>query len=70
MNLIEVVGKNFKRVPILLTKSMTSAFEALIDKRDDGGVSSSNPYVFAQVKYINSYVFLMVTVSYWQYKYI
>lgn len=52
MDLIEVVGKNFKRVPVLLTKSMTSALKALIDFRNDGGVSSSNPYVFAQVKYI------------------
>lgn len=49
MSLVEVVGKQYKRVPVLLTQTMVEAIQALVDKRAEGGVRSCNPYVFAQV---------------------
>ncbi|XP_060574196.1 uncharacterized protein LOC132731915 [Ruditapes philippinarum] len=48
MSLVEVVGKQYKRVPILLSQTMVEAIQALVDKRAEGGVRSCNPYVFAQ----------------------
>ena len=49
MTLVEVVGKCFRRVPVLLTRTMIAAVDALILQRERGEVQDPNPYVFAQV---------------------
>ena len=46
---MEVLGKKNRKVPVLLTKSMVAAVEALIKTRDGVGIAASNPYVFAWV---------------------
>ncbi|XP_045170344.2 uncharacterized protein LOC123532822 [Mercenaria mercenaria] len=48
MDLVEVLGKNGKRVPVLLTRTMVAAFDAIVTYRMDAGVASCNPYVFAE----------------------
>lgn len=49
MDLVEVVGKFNKKVPVLLTPAMKAGIELLISTRDRCCVSESNPYVFAKV---------------------
>lgn len=49
MDLVEVLGKKNKKVPVLLTKSMKEAVEALINTRDDVDIPAGNPYFFARV---------------------
>ena len=49
MDLVEVLGKQDRKVPVLLTASMTRAVEVLIDTRVSAGIPHGNPYVFANV---------------------
>lgn len=49
MDLVEVLGKKNRKVPVILTKSMSQATEVLIDKRNDVGIPEENPYLFACV---------------------
>jgi hypothetical protein len=50
MTLVEVIGKQYRRVPVLLSPTMVKAIQALEDRREEGCVKSSNPYIFAQVR--------------------
>ncbi|XP_070178597.1 uncharacterized protein [Littorina saxatilis] len=45
---VEVCGKRGRRVPVLLTKAMHAEIEQLLLSREEVGVMSSNPYVFAR----------------------
>ena len=49
MDLVEVMGKQNRKVPILLTPVMKAAVERLIKHRDMCGVDPRNIYVFAKV---------------------
>lgn len=49
MDLVEVLGKKGRRVPVLLTKTMVAAFDAIVTYRKEVGVASCNPFVFAEV---------------------
>ena len=49
MDLVEVMGKQNKKVPVLLTPVMKAAIEKLIKHRDMCGVDPTNIYVFAKV---------------------
>ena len=46
-DLVEIIGKNRRKVPVILTEDVKSAIVALNQKREEGGVNKSNPYVFA-----------------------
>ena len=46
-DLVEITGKNRWKVPVILTEDVKSAIAALNQKREEGGVDNSNPYVFA-----------------------
>lgn len=48
MDLVEVLGKKNRKVPVPLTRDMTAAVETLISTREAVGIPSLNPYVFAQ----------------------
>ena len=45
---IEVIGKRGRVVPVLLTQSMKTALQCLIEKRNAAGVSKDNEYMFAR----------------------
>ena len=49
MDLVEIMGKKNKKVPVLLTPSIREALDLLNHTRNDVGISESNPYVFAKV---------------------
>lgn len=49
MDLVEVMGKQNRKVPVLLTPVMKAAIERLIKHRDMCGVDPRNIYVFAKV---------------------
>ena len=53
MDLVEVLGKKNRKVPVLLTRDMTAAIETLISTREAVGIPTLNPYVFAQVQMLN-----------------
>jgi len=44
---VEIVGKRNRRVPIILTPEVKKAIDLLVKTRDEAGVNSDNPYVFA-----------------------
>ncbi len=52
MKLVEVLGKQNRKVPVLLTPDMATALQVLTAKRDAAGVCKTNPYVFASVSII------------------
>lgn len=49
MDLVEVMGKRNRKVPVLLTPPMKSGIESLIHFRETCGVHPENIYVFAKV---------------------
>lgn len=49
MQLVEVLGKQKRRVPVLLAPDMVQAIELLISTRIAAGVPSENKYLFPQV---------------------
>jgi hypothetical protein len=49
MDLVETVGKLNAKVPILLTPDMKRGMDLLVETRDEVGISTSNPHMFAQV---------------------
>jgi hypothetical protein len=49
MDLVEVMGKRNRKVPVLLTQPMKAGIERLIQFRDICGVHPENIYVFAKV---------------------
>lgn len=51
MDLVEVIGKQNRKVPVLLTPSARSGIDMLIATRDSVGVPEGNHYVFAKVLY-------------------
>lgn len=46
MDLIQVMGKKGRRVPILILPSCRKAMELLVRTRDNAGIHSSNSYMF------------------------
>ena len=46
-DMVEIIGKRHRKVPVLLTQDVKNAVEALTSTREDGDVSSANEYVFA-----------------------
>lgn len=49
--LIQIIGKRFRPVPVLLDDLMRTAIDVLIIKRREIKVSENNPYVFARPYY-------------------
>jgi len=49
MDLVELLGKKNRKVPVLMTKQMTEAVVVLNNVRDCVGIPSTNIYVFAVV---------------------
>ena len=48
MDLVEIVGKRKRRVPVLLTPLMTRGMNVLLQVRSSVGVPKENPYLFAK----------------------
>ncbi|XP_063400627.1 uncharacterized protein LOC134685111 isoform X2 [Mytilus trossulus] len=48
MDLVEVIGKKNRKVPVLLTPLMKRGIDLLISTRDSSGVEKSNIFVFAK----------------------
>lgn len=46
-DLVEIIGKSRRKVPVILTEDVKRAIVALNQKRKEGGVNKMNPYVFA-----------------------
>ena len=44
---VEVIGKQGKKVPIILTEDMVTTIEILIKTRTEAGIPAENPYLFA-----------------------
>ena len=44
---MKLLEKNRRKAPVILTEGVKSAIAALNQKREEGGVDNSNPYVFA-----------------------
>ena len=51
MDLVEVMGKMNKKVPVLLTPAMRVGIDLLNSTRIECGVNVRNPYVFAKVSF-------------------
>lgn len=51
MDLVEVIGKKNRKVPVLLTPLMKRGIDLLISTRDSSGVEKSNIFVFAKVRF-------------------
>lgn len=49
MDLVEVVGKQDSKVPVLLTPQMRTAMDVMVETRELAGVPDSNQYFFAKV---------------------
>lgn len=49
MDLVEVIGKRNRKVPILLTPAIRKGIDLLVATREEVGISLNNPYVFAKV---------------------
>ena len=47
IGMVQTQGKQNKRVPILLLPDIVRAIEVLNETRNECGISSTNPYVFA-----------------------
>lgn len=47
LQLVEIVGKKNRKVPVLLTKDMRDALDMLNSKRNAIGVPLENPFLFA-----------------------
>lgn len=47
LQLVEIVGKKNRKVPVLLTKDMWNALDLLNSKRNAIGVPLQNPFLFA-----------------------
>ncbi|XP_031575331.1 uncharacterized protein LOC116308958, partial [Actinia tenebrosa] len=48
LDLVQVIGKRGRKVPIILTSDVKNAIDVLISKREQVGVSTKNKYVFAR----------------------
>ena len=46
--MVELRGKRGNKVPIILTKEMREAIDALVETREVVGISEKKPYVFAK----------------------
>ena len=55
MNLVEVLGKKNRKVPVLLTKTMSKAIEALNSVRESVGIDLGNAFVFAVVSNVHNH---------------
>lgn len=49
MDLVEVMGKKNRKVPVLITPMVKEALEHLISHRQAVGIKEDNPYIFATV---------------------
>ena len=48
LDLLQVIGKRGRIVPIILTKDVKEAIDLIVKKRQEVGVSADNKYVFAR----------------------
>ena len=46
-DLVEVLGKRNRKVPVILTTDVKDAITILIFARENGMIAAENPYVFA-----------------------
>jgi len=49
MDLVEVIGKQSRKVPMLIPPDVKQALELLVSRRTDAGIPLDNPFVFAKV---------------------
>ena len=46
---MEIIGKQGRKVPLLIPPDVKQALELFVSKRNDAGVPADNPFVFAKV---------------------
>ncbi|XP_033638570.1 uncharacterized protein LOC117299220 [Asterias rubens] len=51
LEVVEIVGKRGRTVPVLLTPEMTEKMTVLLEKREHAGVVADNDYMFARSNY-------------------
>ncbi|OWF47266.1 hypothetical protein KP79_PYT26191 [Mizuhopecten yessoensis] len=56
LDLVEIVGKRNRKVPVLLAEDMRNAIDILVAKRADVGVPKNNKYLFAAPSTENGYL--------------
>lgn len=49
MDLIEIMGKHNRKVPVLITPAVGDALKVLVQTRKSVGIPVDNPYIFATV---------------------
>lgn len=49
MDLVEIMGKHNRKVPVLITPTIGEALKVLVQMRTAVGIPADNPYVFATV---------------------
>ena len=47
-DMVEIMGKRGRKVPVILTAEMTRSIDLLIKTRKAVGIQKRNPYVFAR----------------------
>ena len=63
MDLVEVMGKQNRKVPVLLTKNLRLGINLLIETRNKCGVDGLNKYVFAKVNKIGFLAIIIIVVN-------
>ncbi|CAH1163346.1 unnamed protein product, partial [Phaedon cochleariae] len=56
LTVVEIVGKRGRKVPVLLTKEMKESIDFLLATRIEVGVPEGNPFVFARLGELHSYM--------------
>lgn len=56
LQLVEIMGKRSRKVPVILTPDMIQGIDCLIKYRESANVNSSNKYIFAAPTTANSYL--------------
>lgn len=56
LTVVEIIGKRGRKVPVLLTKEMKESVDFLLATRIEVGVPEGNPFVFARLGDLNSYM--------------
>ena len=56
MDLVEIIGKQGRKVPLLIPPDVKQALELLVNKRTNAGVPTDNLFVFAKVSVCTTYI--------------
>lgn len=56
LTVVDIIGKRGRKVPVLLTKEMKESVDFLLATRKVVGVPEENPFVFARLGDLNSYM--------------